>query len=198
MTFEEDAKKVVARLAPGTEITDVKVGTQAVIVSTPARRWVIRDVTEGVGDNLSFRLYNASGPEVIDPPAKPDGVAMTEDGSLFHLNEAGDFHRFWRSVREDLSALDLAGLLSTYQSEAPAHETIVMGASDIEAESTSRHSIPPHIANAGPLMMTFVTQYFVEEPPEYEERRHLVEWSVREDDDGGLDWFWSPLRDSDV
>jgi hypothetical protein len=187
----------VTTLSAGAEITAVKAGSQAVIIDTSRQRWVVRDVSEQFEVEPSFRLYNVSGPEVIDPPQTLDGVAVTSSGELFHLNDAAGFRRFWHAAREELSPLELAGLLSTYQSEAPSSETIVLELGDIPA-SAARGAIPPDVANAGPLMIRFVTQYFTEEPPDYVARRHLNEWSVREEEAGELDWFWAPMPSDDV
>jgi len=176
----------------------VRAGSQAVIVSTSGGDWIVRDVSEGIDAPAGFQIYTAGASDLVDVPERPDGFALTSDGALFHLNDAEQFQAFWRATHDELQPLDLARLMSTYLSESAGHETIVMEAGALGIEDTRHPSIPPDVAKNGPLMMRFVTQYFVEEPPSHVARRHLVEWSVREDESGQLDWFWTPLSLNDV
>jgi hypothetical protein len=203
MEAPDEIRRIVERymLNPGESITGIRVGTAGALVSARGAEWMVRPMTQARNfvKSEGYTLYDI-GPAETDVRGSSHGVAVTPDGSTYHLNDREDFRGFYQAVRAVLTPLELAGLLAFYQSDLPG-ESVIAAPEDLgwlfpDGSGEDLPVLPrPEVEERGDGGMTllFSTLALSQDPPNYVYRVNLNEWRVDADGEGRLEWSSRPV-----
>lgn len=204
----ETAPKVIDRyfLRSDEAIIQASQRGGAVIVASDQRRWQVElfagDRHLRPGDR--FEIVEVRPFIFADPPPRLHGVALLPDGSMFHLNDNGEFKAFWACVHPLLQPLELAALLARYQGKGPSfeqHQNLIVALDDLVGllEPQQAKAVPELIGvqssttAEGVSAVEFCTFYIAQEPADNVFRVGLNRWRVETGAHGQLDWTSGPI-----
>lgn len=193
--WEEIVKAMAARGVFGSEdrIVGVTLLGDGALVETEIFQWLVEPAGKRAeaGHNLGFTLYDVRDYIAVDPPLRPQGVAILSDGTLLRLTEETEMQEFWEKAGGSLTPLELAELLAAYAGDGPAlrrSQNLVRSREDLADLVPARalDAIPGfgplrHIAlpdGSLPPNFSFWTYFLGAEPPDNIIRVGLNCWQV--------------------
>jgi hypothetical protein len=199
--MEQDARLVIERyfLEPGEAVGKIKVlGGEYAIVGAGSSEWVVRAMTKAQAFTKSegYALYAVAPFGAYHTREK--GVAVLPDESTFRLDDERDFLAFYARAHGLLDPVELAALLSFYQSKADRPEGVIVQQEDLAEviSASDLASLPgPLLPEAqrgehGELTLSFCTQAMRRDRGF---RIDVYRWQVHADARAKLTWSTTAL-----
>lgn len=193
-------------LEPNEIIIEARQQNDTVIVSSGDWQWWIESAGRWPDFVKSdkYQIFEVRPALFIDPPPRPDGVAVLPDGRMFCLGKDNEFRMFFQQLKDVINPLELAGLLANYQGKGPHFESaqnLIIRENDLSGllEDKQIEAIPDLVmfrstrSTDSALILDFCTFYISREPPDFIFMIGLNRWHVEADDQGRLEWSVSPI-----
>ncbi len=189
-------------LEPEETIVETRAGKVAVSMVTTHRGLRVDRIDDAARfhSGPGYTLFTVRD-SIMDGASPVDGIAVLEGGEMHHLNDPAGLRAFFTAMRAELEPLELAVLVTTFQSTALPAESVITAYDDLTwfFPGADLGALPfpilPDIdgSPASELHMRYCSLYSARDSGDPFIKVNMNSWQIEVSAGGSLTWETAPL-----